>query len=297
MHFGSVIKNPRGATSMSLSLSLSLDISKVNMGLIHSSVIWHANIALWINEEWKRNWPASDLTIGVTLCETIKRCFSLKARTSGSSQSTPSSVSSFLHRPWLWSECACPLCGAELIQKKKKTPPVNRSLSSEVSEKYKVFHSFSGPAPCRNQKDAHEATLQGVKDEALNPFCVCGFLLSSPALRKQRPMWSTKRVFDAIWQKIAPIFSGRRGSLFLAKWPMINLAHLLQVVARLILMCDKKRGVFWFFLKKSPQIWRICFARNGPWNSHIDSGSTREEIFSSIFWVDQIWWFLHLKNY
>jgi len=62
--------------------------------------------------------------------------------------------------------------------KEKKTPLVNRSLSSEVSEKCKVFHSFSWPAPCRNQKDAHEATLQlALSDEALNPLRVCGFLL------------------------------------------------------------------------------------------------------------------------
>ena len=53
----------QGGRHPCLSLSLSMDISKVNMGLIHSWVIWHANIALWVNE-WKRNWPGSDLTIG-----------------------------------------------------------------------------------------------------------------------------------------------------------------------------------------------------------------------------------------
>lgn len=66
MHFESVTYLPRGATSMSKKsvffLNIYLNRSKVNMGLIRSSVISHANIALWVNE-WKRNWPASDLTI------------------------------------------------------------------------------------------------------------------------------------------------------------------------------------------------------------------------------------------
>lgn len=214
--------------------------------------------------------------------------------------------------------------------RRKKTPPVNRSLSSEVSENYipQVFHSFSGPAPCRNQKDAHEATLQGVKDEALNPlrglvFCCLArpYENKGPNVVNKTGLWmqfakiapifsgrlkkyigDTRNPFQATWihetlhenwvscQRTAPLATASEG-LFFGQVTHDKLGPPAQVAARLILMCYKKRG-------KSPRIWCIFFARHGPWNSHnIDSGSAREEIFFSISRVDQIWWFLHLKNY